>query len=248
MTSTLIGYFDNYEEAKSTEQDLLASGFAQDEVELVTQREQATQQRAEPSGFWENLKLLFGLNRDEDRLEYEEAARHGTIVAVRAPDDRVDLAATIIERHAPADIDRKMEEWGTRPAHELHAETEGETIPVVEEELRVGKQAVRRGAVRIHRFTTERPVEAEIPLREERIEVERHATDRPIAPGEDAFKERSIEVEAVGEEPIVSKEARVVEEVSIGKTATERTEKVRDEVRKTQVEVEGDDESMKRRK
>ena len=53
-----------------------------------------------------------------------------------------------------------------------------------------------------------------------------------------AFKETSIEVRETGEEAVVSKTARVVEEVEIGKEATSREETVHDTVRKTEVDVE----------
>ena len=47
-----------------------------------------------------------------------------------------------------------------------------------------------------------------------------------------------IEVTEMREEPVVGKQERVVEEVVISKTAEERTEKVRDTVRRKDVEVE----------
>ena len=47
-----------------------------------------------------------------------------------------------------------------------------------------------------------------------------------------------IEVNATGEEAVVGKTARVVEEVLVGKQSTSHTEVVRDSVRKTEVEVE----------
>ena len=40
------------------------------------------------------------------------------------------------------------------------------------------------------------------------------------------------------EEPVIAKEQRVVEEVAIGKEAHERTQRVSDTVRRTEVEVE----------
>jgi stress response protein YsnF len=54
----------------------------------------------------------------------------------------------------------------------------------------------------------------------------------------DAFQERTIELTEMGEEVVVAKEARVVEEVSIGKDVTEQTQAVRDTVRHTEVNVE----------
>ncbi len=53
-----------------------------------------------------------------------------------------------------------------------------------------------------------------------------------------AVKEGAIEVREMAEEPVVSKTSRVVGEVEIGKTATEREETVRGTVRKTRVDVE----------
>ena len=55
-----------------------------------------------------------------------------------------------------------------------------------------------------------------------------------------AFQERTIEARATSEEAVVSKEARVVEEIGLKKEATDRVETVRDKLRKTEVEIEGD--------
>ena len=61
-----------------------------------------------------------------------------------------------------------------------------------------------------------------------------------MTPGElgaSAFGERVIEAEEIDEEAVVGKTARVVEEVSIGKTATDRVQTINDTVRSTKVEV-----------
>ena len=67
--------------------------------------------------------------------------------------------------------------------------------------------------------------------------MQRRPVDRPIAGGEDAFRERTVEVRETIEEPVVSKRARVVEEVVVRKQATEHDETVRDTVRETEVNV-----------
>ncbi|HVI38684.1 MAG TPA: YsnF/AvaK domain-containing protein [Gaiellales bacterium] len=54
----------------------------------------------------------------------------------------------------------------------------------------------------------------------------------------DAFRERTIEARATTEEAVVSKEARVVEEIGLRKEASDRVETVRDTVRETKVDVE----------
>ncbi len=114
-----------------------------------------------------------------------------------------------------------------------------EAIPVVEETVRVGKRLVDRGGVRVRSYVTERPVEENVTLHEERVDVERRPVDRAAGTlPEDAFRERTIEVSATGEEAVVQKDARVVEEVVVRKDAADRTETVRDTTRKTEVEVE----------
>ena len=116
-----------------------------------------------------------------------------------------------------------------------------EVIPIAEEELHVGKRQVGHGRVRIQSRVVERPVEEQVTLRDETVAVER----RPVSGttpagtlGSDPFQERTIEVEERDEEAVVSKEARVVEEVVVRKDVEQRTETVSDTVRKTEVDVE----------
>ena len=118
---------------------------------------------------------------------------------------------------------------------------EGEqVIPVVEEELIVGKREVDRGGARVRSYVTETPVHEQLRLREERVNVERRSVDRPVSDADDAFRERTIDVTATGEEAVVRKDARVVEEVVVSKTADTRVEDIDDTVRKTEVEVDDD--------
>lgn len=116
---------------------------------------------------------------------------------------------------------------------------EGETsIPVVQEDLVVGKRSVDRGGVRVYSHLVEQPVSADVTLRNEKVVLDRRAVDR-VATAEDFTPgERSFEVRATGEEAVVGKNARVVEEVLVGKDASEHTEVVRDTVRHTEVDVE----------
>ena len=122
-------------------------------------------------------------------------------------------------------------------------------IPVVEEELKVGKREVERGGVRVETRVEERPVEEQVNLREERVRVERRPVDRPASEADfnEAQHGRSFEVREKSEEAVIGKEARVVEEVVVGKEAQERTETVRDTVRKTEVDVVETDRDAKTR-
>ena len=118
-------------------------------------------------------------------------------------------------------------------------DTSTAAIPVVQEQLKIGKREVQRGGVRVYSRVVETPVNESIGLREEHVNVERHAVDQPIS-GADAtaFKEQSIEMRETAEEAVVEKSARVVEEVTINKEVSQREQQINDTVRHTEVEVE----------
>lgn len=118
-----------------------------------------------------------------------------------------------------------------------------EVIPVAEERLRVGKRDVGRGSVHVRAYTREMPVEERVTLRDETVRVERRAPASGTLTGADAeaaFRDREVVVEEHDEEAVISKEAVVTEEIVVSKDVETREEVVRDTVRKTEVDVEGD--------
>ena len=118
---------------------------------------------------------------------------------------------------------------------------EGEQVlSLSEEQLAVGKRTVDLGATRVRRYVVEKPVEENVTLRGERVTVERRQPIETTASGMGAFEERIVEVRETSEEPVVAKTAHVVEEVVIGREATERTETVKETVRREEVEVSKD--------
>jgi uncharacterized protein (TIGR02271 family) len=96
---------------------------------------------------------------------------------------------------------------------------------------------VESGGAHVRTGVQEVPVEEQVRLREEHVHVERRPVDRIATDAPEAFREGVIEITEYAEVPVVSKETRVIEEVVIGKEITERTETVRDTVRRTDVEV-----------
>ena len=127
----------------------------------------------------------------------------------------------------------------------LDASDEG-TIEVVEENLRVGKRDSRPGPGAGPLLRRRDPGRGGCRRCAERrcISSASRSTGRSVA-GE-AFVDRTIEATETAEEAVVSKEARVTEEISLGKAVDSRTETVRDTVRHTEVEVE--DERLDRTK
>ena len=210
------------------------------------------------TGFFASLKNLFV--PDEDRYAYAEGMRRGSVlVSAQVDEGHVDRAADILEQAGAVDLDQQEATWkqsgwkgydataaasgvgaaGLATTARTAAPTgQDESIEVVEERLVVGKREVERGRVRVRSYVVERPVEAQVSLHEERVAVERHPVDRPLTAADtDPFRERTIEATATAEEAVIGKEARVVEEIDVHKQAADRTETVRDTVRRTEVEV-----------
>ncbi|HEX7982633.1 MAG TPA: YsnF/AvaK domain-containing protein, partial [Duganella sp.] len=73
------------------------------------------------------------------------------------------------------------------------ATTEQQAIPVVQEELKVGKRTVQRGGVRVFQRVIETPVQQDVTLREEHVTVERRPVDQAIHPDQvPAFQEKTF--------------------------------------------------------
>lgn len=113
------------------------------------------------------------------------------------------------------------------------------TIPVIEEELQVGKREVEKGGIRLRTRVVEDQVKENINLREEKVHIERVPVDRPANISD--IKEQQVEVVEHAEVPVVSKEARVVEEISLNKEVTEKEEAIKGTVRNTEVDIDRTD-------
>ncbi len=121
------------------------------------------------------------------------------------------------------------------------AHRDGDVLQVVEERLVVGKRSVSRGKVRVHSTVVETLATADIRLRDETVMVDRQPIDRAISADElrlSGFQDRTIEMEEVDEEAVVSKTIRVVEKIGLRKDVSNRTETVHGTLRGTKVEIE----------
>src|SRR5215217_653171 len=128
------------------------------------------------------------------RADAEGINRGGFLVCAEVDGDSdPDRIVALLEESAGVDLDRRQETWrsegwspqaATGQASTTTAATgnvvEEERIPIVEEELRVGKREVERGGARVRSYIRETPVTEQVTLREEHVEVERRPVDRPV--------------------------------------------------------------------
>ncbi|MDQ3253504.1 MAG: YsnF/AvaK domain-containing protein [Acidobacteriota bacterium] len=272
MATTLVGIFDDNQQAQATVQALAKLGIKQGNIQIAKNDHPngyATYGGANSKDYTTGTSIgdkignffesLFGSDVDEnERGVYAESVRRGsTVVTAQVEDNMVDRASDIMNKNGAVDVDRRMAQYKASGFQKFDAKAplyapdqakkefqtfgaQGEVaLPVIEEQLQVGKRAVQRGGVRVHSRVTERPVEETVTLREEQVHVERRPVNREVSQADmSAMREGTFDVTTTGEEAVVSKQARVVEEVVIGKDVTQREETVRDTVRRTDVEVE----------
>ena len=257
--------FDTNADAQNAVSRLETLGISRTQIRTVEGATQSTEQRAsttEDKGFWDSLGDFFF--PDEDRYTYAEGlSRGGVLVTVTGlTAAHYDQVLDILDDEGTVDLAEREESWRSEgwggyevSPHATEARTVGssvsddgsyadtsaqaddESIPIVEERLRVGKRDTSHGRVRVRAYTVEEPVSETVNLREDRVELERRPVDRAVTDADTAFRDRTVEAEEYVEEAVVSKEARVVEEVSLRKTSDTRQETVTDSVRHTEVEI-----------
>jgi stress response protein YsnF len=254
---SLVAVYESRAHAERARDRLMQLGIPATDIRLSADSGTERPESEHRGGFWD---WLFGEDIPEhDRSWYDTNLRGGRTalsVLIRDETER-GRVSEVIEEFDPIDFDQpatvSTAETGMSPGVTPQAPLAGATppagadrrvsserdqvIPVVKEELDVGKRASER-RYRIRTYVVERPVEEAVTLRDERVIIERRpvAGERTVSDAE-LPREREFEVIERHEEPVVAKQTRRVEDVVVRKEADERTEVVRDTVRETKVDV-----------
>ncbi|GJH13072.1 YsnF/AvaK domain-containing protein [Caballeronia novacaledonica] len=267
MTQTIIGVFDTFQDAERARTRLEADGVANTDMRVHSNDDASTIPRdaastdaavGHPAGEVHEgamariehfFKNLFGDNdRPEEIGHYQEAVRRGgALLSVDvANESDIERVRDALYAAGAIDIDSRVAHWRNAgySGYERNSAAytadqiaeERKAFPVVQESLDVGKREVQTGGVRVYSRLTETPVSESVNLREEHASIERRSVDRPATAAD--LREGFVEIKETAQEPVVAKTARVVEEVVVGKEASNRTETVTDTVRGTKVEVE----------
>jgi len=268
MAQKIIAFFQTREQAERAEDDLESAGFADHDVHVFSKSGNSFWQdvkeafgfaSAEDQYLYDEaarrgaVALVVNVDQDDDDAPSQQTAvqilqRHNPMdLDVQAQQWRQEgwrggATAADTQTNATARTDVTATTAAAHLRQDQPARTTAGTgeqvIPVVQENVEIGKRAIQRGGIRVHTRVTERPVEREVELRSERATVERRPVDRPIGDADRAFQDRTVEVTERAEQAVVNKTARVVEEVVVGKQVEQHTQTVRDTERRTDVDVE----------
>lgn len=122
-------------------------------------------------------------------------------------------------------------------------DTDSETIriPVIEEDLTIGKREVETGRVQVSVSVNERDEMVDVPLTAERVEVERIPVNRIVdAPLEPRYEDDTLVVPVVEERLVVQKQLVLTEEVRIRRVSETRDHRERITLRSQDVEIDRD--------
>jgi stress response protein YsnF len=259
MSRTVTALYDTRQEAEAARQRL-ASALDVERVKIIDQN-------SGDGGGGGSLRSLYLSN--DDRHAYGEGLRRGGFLLcaeVESGEDH-DRIIQLLEESSSVDLEERQQGWQKEGWAPFSGQSAGGTaggaqsamgggatgsanvieeqrIPIVEEELRVGKREVTRGGARVRSYVREIPVEEQVTLREEHVSVERRPVQQQqqglqsTQNSEDLLQDREIEMRETSEEAVVQKVANVREELVVRKTAEEHVEKISDTVRHTEVDVE----------
>jgi len=141
-----------------------------------------------------NVKEQASSWRSEDRPDYGDSVSSTATGRMDQDSDRF-ATQTMAGQATTSDYDRTTERApaasssGNRATYDRSsyaAKTGGgdeeAAIPVVEEDVQVGKRAVERGGVRVRKSVEEQPVEKQVTLREENVNVDVALRTAPPTP------------------------------------------------------------------
>src|SRR5271170_584593 len=253
---TIVAAFDTAAHAQAAVEALKTGGFHSDDISVFDKSRVGMR---EP-GLWSRM-FGGGLAQHEADVYSQSLERGGVVLSVRVPDSEVAHATGILDIHRPIDVHDRAVTTGIAPAARVEAvaasiaappiaavqtvavspklaEAHDEVLRLAEEQLQVGKRMVEAGTTRVRRFVTEKDVSADVTLHEEHAEVLRRAVTDPKYIGEIDWADSTIEIRETAEQALVSKTARVVEEVGLRKIGSDHVETIRDKIRRQQVEIE----------
>jgi uncharacterized protein (TIGR02271 family) len=259
---TILGLFSNERQAGSAMEKLRAAGFNDSEIGVATSSDES-----KVGDFWDTLKSKFGKQeRTEHATDLEESLRHsgipsqrasyfnsqlgrgGVLITVHAGAGRSSEALSILQRNG-ADVGNEAANWNAPQG--ATSREEGRNIQLLGEILRVHKERVSRGEVRLRKEVITEQQNIEVPTTREELVIERvPGQGREASGAEIGSGEKEIRVPLTEERISVEKKPVVNEEIRVGKRQVQDTKRISDQVRHEELRTDGeveDERNLQRR-
>ncbi|MBC3541133.1 DUF2382 domain-containing protein [Rufibacter sediminis] len=246
----VIGLFNDAGTAQRVTQELVNSGFSKDNIEVALRNTADNQEGYSTAQFEEFFYSLFA-TQQEAHTHQAKMQKSMAVVVVRAySQDEANRAAHLLDSNRTPELDIAVEKTDASSSFSgSNARTSMPAIPVIEERRAGDQRGAETERTDFASSGVERSLEEHARPGQEQIQLERVPITRPTNEADFAsFQEGIIELKEYAEVPIISKEAYVVEEITLGKEVEIREEVVRDTVRKTEIQIDDlKEEEMRRR-
>jgi uncharacterized protein (TIGR02271 family) len=251
----IVAVYDTAAHADAAVNTLRTAGYSASDISVIKNEGEYKTGLSDP-GFWHRL---FGedLGLHEAEVYGRTVRQGGAVLAVRVQESDVPMVIDLLDSHSPVDVMDRARAFGVAelpkvavPPPTLAAtpaaatltsramKKDEEVVRLAEEQLNVGKRTIESGKTRARRFVVEKPVEANVNLHEEHVEIMRRAISEPGYLKDIDWSERVFEVTDTAEQPVVSKSVRLTEEVVIRRKGSDHVETVHDTIRQQQLNVE----------
>jgi len=196
-------------------------------------------QGAEPRG--EDVQVLFS------KAQIKDAPRIDDSDGQLSQDEEARLyehyGLNYSERRSDSGLPAGNGADGGHVGHDTSGPTTDDAMTRSEEELKVGKAERERGRARLRKYVVTEQVTQTVPVKREEVRLEREPiTDGNVDQALDGpeISEEEHEVVLHEEEPVVEKRTVPKERVRMEKDSVTDEAKVSEEVRKEQIEADGD--------
>ncbi|HYG99842.1 MAG TPA: YsnF/AvaK domain-containing protein [Terriglobales bacterium] len=255
---TVAAVFKDHTTAERAASDLVSAGFTRNDIGIAICEPEG---RKVDEGWVSRVRDMFsGEEREQysstdapgtlrqmgisdDRMSHFERAMHegDVLVTVRAG-SRQDQALAILNRHG-GDLglsSRDTARTGTNVAGNLREMPE-RRLQLFGEMLRVHKERVQRGEVRLRKEVVSEQKTVDVPVMREEVVIERVAGDRAQPAGSADFgTDKEIRVPLSEERVQVEKTPVVNEEIRVGKRQIQEVRQVSDTVRHEEVRIDNE--------
>ena len=181
-----------------------------------------------------------GLSVPEDRSRYLGhrlgSGHDGAVVTVNAK-DRAAEAEAILRRFG-ADLGDTAASYDYSQKGETTGTADNQNIQLLGEVLRVHKDRISRGEVRLRKETITETQTVQVPVTREELVIERHAVGQNTPATGSIGQNEEIRIPLTEERASIDKSTFVREEVSVGKKSVEDMRNLSDDVRHEELVVE----------
>jgi len=252
----VLGFFENYSDAENAIHDLSQAGIAANRIGLAT-RENGVPSRTTKEGesFWQKIANFFegkdqsagsdATTMNPDVAPYgKNLEQDGVLVSVSTltPEEHRECEE-IFEAH-----DGQIEQAGTtsglpsQSGSDSDGNTAAQRIQLLSEVLRVHKERVSTGEVRLRKQVITENRSIDVPVTREELVLERQPVEKTGVASREIGGDQEIRVPLSEEQVRVEKRPIVKEEVRVGKKKVQESRQVNEQVRREELHVdrEGD--------